>query len=187
MADWLDNLHPSLRPLWDLENELRKAAQNAIFLKNDEAKLHLAEARRHYDTALKALMGEVPAKGTTPTPSRAAAAIADAASARVDNSCEPRERSAGSTFHRPGSRPPAASCSVAPGALPRRPEPRPCKGSGAFLCPVAAGTRRQDYLRFAFVLTLAFGFTLTFGLAFTFTLTFLPTAFFAGARSPLSP
>ena len=38
MADWLDKLHPSLRPLWDLENELRKAAQNAIFLKNDEAK-----------------------------------------------------------------------------------------------------------------------------------------------------
>ena len=67
MADWLDNLHPSLRPLWDLENELRKAAQNAIFLKNDEAKLHLAEARKHYDTALKALMGEVPAKGTTAT------------------------------------------------------------------------------------------------------------------------
>jgi len=68
MADWLDKLHPSLRPLWDLENELRKAAQNAIFLKNEEAKQHLAEARRHYDTALKALMGEVPAKGTTPTP-----------------------------------------------------------------------------------------------------------------------
>ena len=67
MADWLDNLHPSLRPLWDLENELRKAAQNAIFLKNGEAKQHLAEARKHYDAALKALMGEVPAKGTTPT------------------------------------------------------------------------------------------------------------------------
>ena len=68
MADWLDKLHPSLRALGDLENELRKAAQNAIFLKNEEAKQHLAEARRHYDTALKALMGEVPAKGTTPTP-----------------------------------------------------------------------------------------------------------------------
>jgi hypothetical protein len=68
MADWLDNLHPSLRPLWDLENELRKAAQNAIFLKNDEAKLHLAEARKHYDTARRALMGEVPVKGTTEAP-----------------------------------------------------------------------------------------------------------------------
>ena len=62
------SLHPSLRPLWDLENELRKAAQNAIFRKNDAAKQHLAEARRHYDTALKALMGEVPAKGTTTPP-----------------------------------------------------------------------------------------------------------------------
>ena len=65
MADWLDKLYPSLRPLWDLENELRKAAQNAIFRNNDAAKQHLAEARRHYDTALKALMGEVPVKGTT--------------------------------------------------------------------------------------------------------------------------
>ena len=68
MADWLDKLHPSLRPLWNLENELRKAAQNAIFRRNDAAKQHLAEARRHYDTALKALMGEVPAKGTTAPP-----------------------------------------------------------------------------------------------------------------------
>jgi hypothetical protein len=68
MADRLDKLHPSLWMLWDLENELRKAAQNAIFLKNDEAKQHLVEARRHYAAALKALMGEVPAKGTTDTP-----------------------------------------------------------------------------------------------------------------------
>ena len=68
MAGWLDKLHPSLRPLWDLENELRKAAQNAIFRQNDAAKQHLAEAHRHYDTALKALLGEVPAKGTTAPP-----------------------------------------------------------------------------------------------------------------------
>ena len=67
MAGWLDKLHPSLRPLWELENELRKAAQKAIFLNNDAAKQHLAEARRHYDTALKAL-GEAPAKGTTEPP-----------------------------------------------------------------------------------------------------------------------
>jgi hypothetical protein len=60
MAYWLDNLHTSLRPLWDLENELRKAAQNAIFLRNDEAKQHLAEARKHYDSALRALKGEPP-------------------------------------------------------------------------------------------------------------------------------
>jgi hypothetical protein len=41
--------------LWDLENELRKAAQNAIFLRNDEAKKHLDEARRHYKDALAAV------------------------------------------------------------------------------------------------------------------------------------
>jgi hypothetical protein len=55
VSDWLNNLHPSLRPLWDLENELRKAAQNAIFLRNDEAKKHLDEARRHYKDALAAV------------------------------------------------------------------------------------------------------------------------------------
>jgi len=60
MAGWLDKLHPSLRPLWELENELRKAAQKAIFLNNDAAKQHLAEARRHYDTALKALWAKYP-------------------------------------------------------------------------------------------------------------------------------
>lgn len=68
MTDWLDRLHPSLRPLWDLENELRKAAQNAIFLNNDEAKLHLAEARRHYDLARKAFMGEVPPQAANEPP-----------------------------------------------------------------------------------------------------------------------
>jgi hypothetical protein len=57
VSDWLDRLHPSLRPLWDLENELRKAAQNAIFLRNEEAKKHLDEARRHYTDALAALQG----------------------------------------------------------------------------------------------------------------------------------
>ena len=58
VSDWLNSLHPSLRPLWDLENELRKAAQNAIFLRNDEAKKHLDEARRHYKDALAAVRGE---------------------------------------------------------------------------------------------------------------------------------
>jgi hypothetical protein len=58
VSDWLNNLHPSLRPLWDLENELRRAAQNAIFLRNDDAKKHLDEARRHYKDALAAIRGE---------------------------------------------------------------------------------------------------------------------------------
>ena len=58
VSDWLNSLHPSLRPLWDLENELRKAAQNVIFLRNDEAKKHFDEARRHYKDALAAVRGE---------------------------------------------------------------------------------------------------------------------------------
>ncbi|MEI9902308.1 MAG: hypothetical protein WDN31_21995 [Hyphomicrobium sp.] len=64
MTDWLDRLHPSLRPLWELENELRRAAQNAILLNNEEAKRHLAAARGHFAAARKALMGEVPAKAS---------------------------------------------------------------------------------------------------------------------------
>ena len=65
MAEWLDKLHPALKPLWDLENELRRAAQNAIFMRNDEAKKHLEEARRHYGSALQALKGE-PAASVPP-------------------------------------------------------------------------------------------------------------------------
>ena len=55
MAGILEDIHPALKSLWDLENELRSAAQNAIFLRNDEAKKHMDEARRHYQEALKAI------------------------------------------------------------------------------------------------------------------------------------
>ena len=79
-SNWLDSLHPSLRPLWDLENELRKAAQNAIFLRNDEAKQHLDEARRHYTNALGALRGEPSA---TPGTAADVPANADRDQARV--------------------------------------------------------------------------------------------------------
>lgn len=57
MAGILEDIHPALRSLWDLENELRSAAQNAIFLRNDEAKKHMDEARRHYREALKSIRG----------------------------------------------------------------------------------------------------------------------------------
>lgn len=57
MAGILEGIHPALRSLWDLENELRSAAQNAIFLRNDEAKKHMEEARRHYREALQAIKG----------------------------------------------------------------------------------------------------------------------------------
>jgi hypothetical protein len=69
MAGLFDNLHPALKSLWDLETELRRAAQNAIFLRNDEARQHMQQARRHYEEALKAIKGEasVPAQGSEPT------------------------------------------------------------------------------------------------------------------------
>ncbi|SFV38494.1 hypothetical protein [Hyphomicrobium facile] len=38
-----------LKTLWDLENKLRGAAQNGVFLRREEAKQHLAEARQHLD------------------------------------------------------------------------------------------------------------------------------------------
>jgi hypothetical protein len=66
MAGILEDIHPALRSLWDLENELRSAAQNAIFLRNDEAKRHMDEARRHYQEALKSIRGE--AGGAPPPP-----------------------------------------------------------------------------------------------------------------------
>ncbi len=62
MAGILEDIHPALKSLWDLENELRSAAQNSIFLRNDEAKKHMDEARRHYQEAMKAIKGEMPSK-----------------------------------------------------------------------------------------------------------------------------
>ena len=58
MVGLFDNLHPALKSLWDLETELRRAAQNVIFLRNDEARQHMQQARRHYEEALKAIKCE---------------------------------------------------------------------------------------------------------------------------------
>ena len=55
MADITDEIPASLKSLWNLETELRRAAQNAIFLRNGEASRHLEEARRHFNDALKSL------------------------------------------------------------------------------------------------------------------------------------
>ncbi len=41
-----------LKTLWQLENELRGAAQNSVVLRRDEAKRHLSDARRHHDALL---------------------------------------------------------------------------------------------------------------------------------------
>ena len=64
MAGILEDIHPALKSLWDLENELRSAAQNAIFLRNDEAKKHMEEARRHYQEALKVIKDEMASKAS---------------------------------------------------------------------------------------------------------------------------
>lgn len=38
-----------LKTLWNLENELRSAAQNSVILRREEAHNHLQQARRHLD------------------------------------------------------------------------------------------------------------------------------------------
>ena len=55
MTDNQTDVTSALGSLWELEKELRGAAQNAIFLRNDEASRHLAEARRHFENALNAV------------------------------------------------------------------------------------------------------------------------------------
>ena len=41
-----------LKSLWDIENELRSAAQNGVVLRSDEARSHLQQARHHLDQLL---------------------------------------------------------------------------------------------------------------------------------------
>lgn len=41
-----------LKALWELENELRGAAQNSVVLRREDAKRHLAEARQRLDDLL---------------------------------------------------------------------------------------------------------------------------------------
>ena len=54
MADSIKDTIPNvLKTLWNLENELRKAAQNSVVLRQDEARKHLSEARRHLDELLR--------------------------------------------------------------------------------------------------------------------------------------
>ena len=53
MADSIKDAIPNvLKTLWNLENELRGAAQNSVVLRRDEARKHLSEARRHLDELL---------------------------------------------------------------------------------------------------------------------------------------
>ena len=53
MSDSIKDTVPKvLKTLWDLETELRGAAQNGVILRREEASKHLAEARRHLDELL---------------------------------------------------------------------------------------------------------------------------------------
>jgi hypothetical protein len=52
MGNLFENLPPSVKSLWNSEVELRRAVQNAVFMRGDVAKVHLAEARRHFSEAL---------------------------------------------------------------------------------------------------------------------------------------
>jgi hypothetical protein len=55
MTDIVQSIPTYLKSLWNLEIELRSAAQNALFLRNAEASQHLEQARRHFNDALKAV------------------------------------------------------------------------------------------------------------------------------------
>jgi hypothetical protein len=49
-----------------MENELRSSARNGLILRKDEALNHLAEARRHFEEAMKSAKGVEPPDGPTP-------------------------------------------------------------------------------------------------------------------------
>lgn len=66
MTDGIKEAVPRvLRTLWDLEVELRSAAQNSAVLRKDEAREHLAGARRHFDDLLAIIRSS---EGGAPTP-----------------------------------------------------------------------------------------------------------------------
>ncbi|CAN0466086.1 unnamed protein product, partial [Phaeothamnion confervicola] len=58
--DFFKNMPSSLTSLWQLENELRRALQNAVLLRKDDAKQNLELARRHMEAALSSVRGGKP-------------------------------------------------------------------------------------------------------------------------------
>jgi hypothetical protein len=53
MSDSIKETVPKvLKALWDLENEMRSVAQNSVIFRREEARQHLADARRHLDELL---------------------------------------------------------------------------------------------------------------------------------------
>jgi hypothetical protein len=53
MADGIQDTVPNvLKTLWNLENDLRSAAQNGVILRGEDARNHLQQARFHLDQLL---------------------------------------------------------------------------------------------------------------------------------------
>lgn len=72
MADSIQETVPSvLKTLWNLENELRSAAQNGVILRGEEARNHLQQARHHLDQLLGLAKGSLTEtqSGTSPNSS----------------------------------------------------------------------------------------------------------------------
>lgn len=56
--DFLKNMPPALKSLWQLENELRRSLQNAVLLRRADAEENMEKARLYMTEALKAMHGE---------------------------------------------------------------------------------------------------------------------------------
>jgi hypothetical protein len=59
----LDRIPQWLKSLYEMENELRNAARKGFVLRRDEAAEHLAQARRHLESALNEATGVEPPNG----------------------------------------------------------------------------------------------------------------------------
>ena len=62
----LDKVPQALKSMYYAENELRRALFKGVMQRTDEARQHLAEARRHFDEMLGSRKPE-PANPPTPT------------------------------------------------------------------------------------------------------------------------
>jgi len=62
-SDLFDRIPQWVKSLHEMENELRNAARKGLILRKDEASEHLAQARRHLETALNEAKGVEPANG----------------------------------------------------------------------------------------------------------------------------
>lgn len=47
-----DTVPKVIKTLWDMENELRSAAQNGVILRGEDARNHLEQARKHLSELL---------------------------------------------------------------------------------------------------------------------------------------